>query len=55
MFESAVNKDTAVYLPASVTETLDRLKLIPFRRLSVVHFHSDIFTNLVRAASYNHH
>lgn len=55
MFESAMNKHTAVYLPASMTETLDWLELIPFRRLGVIDLHRNIFANLIRAASDHHH
>ncbi len=55
MFEPTMNENAAVNLPASVTETLDWLKLIPFRRLGVINFHGNVFTNLIRAASDDHH
>jgi len=55
MLESSMNEHTAVYLPASMTETLDCLELVPFRRLRIVYFHRYVFTNIICTPTDYHH
>ena len=55
MFETSVHIDAGIDAPDSGTEALNSTEFVPFARLGVINFKSDIFANLVCAASNNHH
>lgn len=55
VFKSAVNEDTALYLPTSVSKSLYGLEFVPFRRFRIVNFHWYILAYLVSATTDDHH
>jgi hypothetical protein len=55
MLEPSMDVDILIHHPTGVTEALDGLELKPFRRLGVVYFKGDIFTDLVSTSSNDHH
>ena len=55
MFKAAMYIYTSIYTPDGRTEALNSSEFVPFRRLCVINFESDIFTNLICAATNYHH
>jgi hypothetical protein len=55
MLETAMDINVIVRGPATVTETLNRVELVPFGGLGVVYLQGNYLSNLICAASDNHH
>lgn len=55
MLESSMDVNILIHHPTGVTETLDGLELKPLRRLGIIYFKGDIFTDLVSTSSNDHH
>ena len=56
MLKATVHKDMLeVLCPDSVPESLDRIKLFPFRVFSLVHFHEDVLSDGVGSTTENNH
>ena len=55
MLETTMDINVIVRGPAAVTESLNRVELVPLRRLGVINFQGYYLSNLICAATNYHH
>lgn len=55
MLETTMNIHIVIRGPATVAEPLNRVELVPLRRLGVINFERNYLSNLISAATNNHH